>query len=286
MWFYHIFNKPHCRRYRASGRKWKDETFSSSVDYFAAQYNKDLDSGALAKVAYHQEDNRRHREKKRRETGKRESERRPYCHSYKSRRLSHDSPERRIDRRSDRRSSSRREISDKSREGGREGRDKNPASAAWDPKKDCPLHGAGHNWGGCSQNPKNKGRFPKKTGHGGQYRNKGSRREDSHLQDYGDESVSESERSQYSSSEEEEASAGDEDSGETGMEEASNALEISEIPLKKRALRIPRKTKRAKRTSKKSKVRSEQADDEDTAYHTARGDESAEETLKVSFADE
>ena len=146
------------------------------------------------------------------------------------------------------------------------------------------MHGSGQNWGECSQNPKNKGRFPKKTG---QYRSKGSRREDSHLQDYGDESVSESERSQYSSSEEEEASAGDEDSGETGMEEACNALEISEIPRKKRALRIPRKTKRAKRTSKKMKARSEQADAEDTAYHTARGDEeSAKETLKVSFADE
>ena len=98
--------------------------------------------------------------------------------------------------------------------------------------------------------------------------------------------MSESEHSQYSSSEEEEASGGDEDSGETGMEEACNALKISEVPLKKRALLIPRKTKRAKRTSRKSKARSKQADDEDTAYHTARGDEeSAEETLKVSFAD-
>ena len=64
VWFYHIFNKPHRRCYCASGRKWEDETFSSLVNYFVSQYNKDLDSGALAKVAFHQEDNRRRREKK------------------------------------------------------------------------------------------------------------------------------------------------------------------------------------------------------------------------------
>ena len=97
--------------------------------------------------------------------------------------------------------------------------------------------------------------------------------------------MSKSERSQYSSSEEED-SDGEESSGETGMEEACNALEIGEVPLKKRALRIPRETKRAKRTSKEMKARSKQADDKDTAYHTARGDEgSAQETLQMSFAD-
>ena len=68
------------------------------------------------------------------------------------------------------------------------------------------------------------------------------------------------------------------------MAEACNALKITKASLKKRALCVPRKTKRTKRTSKKSKVRSEHADEEDAAYHIARANDSAEETFKVSFA--
>ena len=58
-YFYHTFCKKHRRRYRASGRKWKDENFQSLVEYFAAQYNQDLDNGTLTKVAYHLESNHR-----------------------------------------------------------------------------------------------------------------------------------------------------------------------------------------------------------------------------------